>query len=103
MPWRWAFWCSWSATCSHTFEPIDTALANLHDHKAGLWPVIGYGSLFFAGIGAGPIGLVYYERFLSRRPVRYGPGAMAVGELTARRWGAAGWSPARRLALLIAV
>jgi ZIP family zinc transporter len=88
---------------SHAYGPIDTALSNLHDHKAGLWPVIGYASLFFAGIGTGLVGLVYYERFLASRPKRFGPGAMAVGELTARQWGVASWSPARRLALLIAV
>lgn len=88
---------------SHAFEPIDTALGNLHDHKGGLAPVIGYGSLFFAGIGLGLVGLVYYERFLARGTRRFGPGAMAVGELEARRVGIAGWSPARRLALLIAV
>jgi zinc transporter, ZIP family len=88
---------------SHAWTPIDTALGNLHDHKAGLGPVIGYGALFFAGIGVGLVGLVYYERFLTRRPERFGPGSMAVGELSARRWGVAHLSPARRLALLIAV
>jgi ZIP family zinc transporter len=91
---------------SNAFEPIDTALANLHDHKGGTWPVVGYAALFFAGIGVGLVGLVYYERFMSRRserPERFGPGAMAVGELRGRRWGIAGWSPGRRLALLIAV
>lgn len=88
---------------SHAYSPLDSALSKLHDHAAGLWPVIGYGSLFFTGIGVGLVGLVYYERFLGRRPVRYGPGAMAVGQLRARRWGVEGWSPARRLALLVAV
>ncbi len=88
---------------SNAYGPIDTALGNLHDHKAGLWPVIGYGVLFFGGIGAGLISLVYYERFLGRRPERFGPGAMAVAEARARRLGIETWSPARRLALLIAV
>jgi ZIP family zinc transporter len=88
---------------SHAWAPIDTSLANLHDHKGGVGPVLGYGTLFFAGIGVGLVGLVYYERFLARRPERFGPGAMAAGELPARRWGVAAWSPARRLALLIAV
>jgi ZIP family zinc transporter len=88
---------------SHAYAPIDSALGNLHDHKAGLGPVIGYGALFFAGIGVGLVGLVYYERFLARRPERFGPGSMAVGELGARRLGVAHLSPARRLALLIAV
>ena len=88
---------------SHAYQPIDTALSNLHDHKAGVWPVIGYATLFFSGIGAGLVGLVYYERFLGRQSVPFGPGAMAAGELQARRVGIAGWSSARRLALLIAV
>src|SRR5207302_3944219 len=61
---------------SHAFEPIDTALSNLHDLKGGLAPVMGYGALFLAGIGLGLMGLVYYERFLARRPNPYGPGAM---------------------------
>jgi ZIP family zinc transporter len=88
---------------SHAYSPVDTALTNLHAHKAGLGPVIGYGALFFGGIGVGLVGLVYYERFLARRPASFGPGSMAAGELTARRWGVASLSPARRLALLIAV
>jgi ZIP family zinc transporter len=89
---------------SHAYEPIDVALTNLHDHTAGMWPVIGYGVLFFAGIGIGLVSLVYYERLLARRPpASFGPGTMAVGELRARRFGVASLSPARRLALLIAV
>jgi zinc transporter, ZIP family len=88
---------------SHAYGPVDTALANFHDHKAGMGPVIGYAILFFAGIGLGFVGLQYYERFLGRQGVRFGPGAMAADELTARQWGVANWSPARRLALLIAV
>jgi ZIP family zinc transporter len=88
---------------SHAYDPIDTALSNLHAHRGGMGPVVGYGALFFAGIGVGLVGLVYYERFLARRPERFGPGAMAAGELVASRTGLATLSPARRLALLIAV
>jgi ZIP family zinc transporter len=88
---------------SHAYSPVNTALANLHDHSGGVGPVIGYGALFFGGIGVGLVGLVYYERFLARRPPSFGPGSMAAGELTARRWGVASLSPSRRLALLIAV
>ncbi|HEY1634932.1 MAG TPA: ZIP family metal transporter [Acidimicrobiales bacterium] len=87
---------------SHAFEPIDQALSNLHDDKGGLWPVIGYGALFFAGIGVGLVSLLYYERFLARRPEkRFGPGAMAVAET--RQFGVAGLTGPQRLALLIAV
>src|SRR3954463_8302429 len=64
---------------AHAYEPIDGALANLHDHKGGIAPVVGYGALFFAGIGVGLVGLVYYERFLTRQPRRFGPGAMTAG------------------------
>lgn len=87
----------------HAWEPIEVALTDLHDKTAGLAPVFGYSALFFGGLGVGLIGLVYYERFLSRTPVRFGPGAMAASELRERRFGVAGLSPARRLALLIAV
>jgi zinc transporter, ZIP family len=60
---------------TNAFDPIDAALANLHDHKGGMAPVVGYSALFFAGIGVGLIGLVYYERRLFGRPALPGPGA----------------------------
>jgi ZIP family zinc transporter len=58
---------------SHAWIPVDNALSNLHGHKAGMGPVVGYGLLFFAGIGAGLISLLYYERFLGRSPDRRDP------------------------------
>jgi zinc transporter, ZIP family len=92
---------------SAAWEPIDSALGDLHEHRGGLAPVFGYGALFTAGLGAGLLGLVGYEAWMGRRAAvlnrRFGPGAMAAGELTARRLGIAGWSAARRLSLLIAV
>jgi ZIP family zinc transporter len=88
---------------SHAWEPIDTALGNLHDHTDGIWPVVGYASLFVAGLGVGLVSLVYYEQFLARPTRRFGPGAMAATEVRARRVGISGLSPASRLALLIAV
>lgn len=89
---------------SHAWIPVDAALADLHDHKGGLWPVMGYAGLFFGGIGVGLVSLVYYEGFLTRKSSRrVGPGAMTVGELSDRRFSVGGLSPARRLALLIAV
>lgn len=90
---------------SHGFEPIDRALGNLHDGSGGVAPVLGYGALFFVGLAVGLLGLVYYELWLEQRgkPQAFGPGAMAEQELVARRTGIALWSPARRLALLIAV
>ncbi|MDR2987771.1 MAG: ZIP family metal transporter [Nocardiopsaceae bacterium] len=89
----------------HAFEPVDTALGNLHDGAGGIGPVAGYGALFVAGISVGLLSLVYYERWLGRAKgaKRFGPGTMTSGELSAVRAGVAGWSPARRLSLLIAV
>lgn len=89
---------------THAWEPIETALTNLHEHHGGMWPVIGYATLFLAGLGIGLISLVSYERFLTEgTPRPLGPGATAVNEARARRFGVAGLSPLRRLSLMIAV
>jgi zinc transporter, ZIP family len=98
---------------SHGWEPIDAALGNVHNHGASLAPALGYGALFAAGLAVGLLSLVFYERWMGRpagsgdgsAPIsaRPGPGAMTVGELAAYRRRMASWSPARRLALLIAV
>ena len=89
----------------HAYDPLDAALGRLHDGRAGIGPVLGYGALFFLGISVGLLSLVYYERWLAgrARPASLGPGAMASGELTRSGAGIAGWSAARRLSLLIAV
>lgn len=98
---------------SAAWEPIDAALVDLHSHKGGLGSVLGYGALFTGGLALGLLSLVFYERWMVRlaRPnsttesqgLSFGPGAMAQGELTSKRLRIADWSPARRLALLIAV
>ena len=92
---------------THAYIPLDAALGAFHDHKAGIGPVLGYGGLFLSGLSIGLLSLVLYERWLSSRArpaaATYGPGAMAPGEVAARRVGIASWSAARRLALLIAV
>jgi ZIP family zinc transporter len=92
---------------SAAWEPIDGALVGVHEHTGGLAPVFGYGSLFAGGLAVGLLSLVAYERYMSKVAGRaakpqFGPGAMAVDEVRART-GMAAWSPARRLALLIAV
>jgi zinc transporter, ZIP family len=89
----------------HAYEPLDSALGNLHERTAGIGPVLGYGALFLLGISAGLLSLVYYERWLTgrARQRRFGPGAMAPSELTAAQAGVASWSAARRLSLLIAI
>ncbi len=89
---------------THAFVPIDTALGRLHDHRGGIWPVVGYASLFFGGLGSGLLSLVYYERVLGgRRRLPDGPGAMLSAGARARRVGLAGLSAGEELALLIAV
>jgi ZIP family zinc transporter len=97
---------------SAAWEPIDAALGRLHEGGGGLGPAIGYGALFAAGLGVGLISLVAYEQWMGRvavraaatpPPARFGPGAASAAELRTRRPGPAGWSTARRLALLIAV
>ena len=90
---------------THAFQPVESALGRLHTGAGGVGPVAGYGSLFIAGIVAGCLSLVYYERRLGARRARarFGPGAMDVRELTRPRAGVAGWSAARHLSLLIAV
>jgi ZIP family zinc transporter len=91
---------------SAAWEPIDSALGSIHESGDGLGPAAGYGAIFAAGLAVGLLSLVFYERWMARRVARaarpHGPGAMAVGELRARR-GPASWSAARQLALLIAV
>ncbi len=92
---------------SAAWEPIDSALAVVHTGQGGLAPALGYGVLFAGGLAVGLLGLVAYEQWMKRRGQaltrNYGPGAMTIGELRTGRLGIAGWSAARRLALLIAV
>ena len=90
---------------SGAFEPIDAALGAFHEGHGGLGSAVGYAALFFAGLTLGLMSLVYYERRLAAvtRARSFGPGSVTVGELESRTAGIGSWSPARRLALLIAV
>lgn len=88
------------------WEPVDAALAAVHAGSGNLASVFGYGALFAAGLTVGLLGLVGYDRYIARASHNQGhggPGAMAVTERPARTRGIATWTPARRLALLIAV
>jgi ZIP family zinc transporter len=92
---------------SHAWEPIDSGLAAARAHTGGYGSVFGYGSLFVAGLSVGLLSLVAYERYMARVAGRaaarqFGPGAMSATETRAGS-GMAAWSPARRLAFLIAV
>ncbi len=91
---------------SAAWEPIDVALAKVHEHSGGLGPVFGYGALFAGGLAVGLLGLVAYDRYLdrARRPRGSGgPGAMSIHERPPRPGSIALWSAAKRMALLIAV
>ncbi len=91
---------------SGAWEPLDNALSALHESTGGFGPVAGYSALFVGGLSVGLLGLVAYDRYLHNsvgNRGRGGPGAMSVREHPARIGGIAEWSPARRLALLIAV
>ncbi len=87
------------------WEPIDGALGSLHDGHGGGGKLAGYGLLFAGGLAVGLLSLVAYDRRLARvaASLRGGPGAMSVEEHPAPLRGVASWSPARRMALLIAV
>src|SRR3954471_21146850 len=97
---------------SAAWEPIDNALGSVHDGTGGLGSAVGYGILFAVGLSVGLLSLVGYERWMSKvasrtrveaLPAHHGPGAAHVTELTSRPRGLADWTPARRLALLIAI
>ncbi len=101
---------------SNAWEPIDTALGNVHDGHGGVGTALGYGVIFALGLAVGLLSLVGYERWMARSTrrrgsgpaagaaVTFGPGAMHTLELGAQRARrVATWSPGRRLALLIAV
>src|SRR3954468_6354759 len=68
------------------------------------WGFLGHAGLLALGLGVGLLSLVYYDRLLPRRRsvggASIGPGAAAVEEFRATR---TGHSPARRLAIVIAV
>jgi ZIP family zinc transporter len=95
---------------SAAWEPIDQALAGVHEGTGGLGSAFGYGALFVVGLSVGLLSLVAYERWMASvakravpQPLNFGPGAAHAAELATPRLGLSGWSPARRLALLIAV
>ena len=96
---------------SAAWEPIDSALSDFHKGNGGLGTAFGYGILFAAGIAVGLLALVAYEKWMDR--VTKEPNAHIVNDpnvelhpvatLAPKRTGIATWSPAKQLALLIAV
>jgi ZIP family zinc transporter len=90
---------------SGAWEPLDARMAAVHEDTGGLGPVFGYGLLFVGGLSVGLLGLVGYDRYLqtaANRSREVGPGSASVHERP-RGLGIATWSPAKQLALLIAV
>jgi ZIP family zinc transporter len=105
---------------SAAWEPIDGALSDFHSGGSGLASAFGYGVLFAGGIAVGLLSLVAYEKWMDRvaaapdaslvdDPVqavsaaRLAGGNVATQVRASTQRGLATWSPARRLALLIAV
>jgi ZIP family zinc transporter len=95
---------------SHANEPVEGALEAATDGSGSWWRFLGLATVFAAGVGIGLVGLVYYDRWMSRqKPERpFGPGAAHAAELTRPGVGRGlvtklGGSPARHLALLIAL
>ena len=102
---------------SAAWEPIDAALTEFHAGDGGLASALGYGLLFAGGLAVGLLSLVAYERWMDRAThspdatlvdsppaddrVRASAAAADRDGITLPRF--ATWSPARRLALLIAV
>src|SRR5579864_1181442 len=58
---------------THAWEPIDSALSNLHNGQGQALQVLGYSLLFFGGLGVGLLGLVYYEQWFHQRYRRSNP------------------------------
>jgi ZIP family zinc transporter len=87
---------------SAAWEPLDAALAATHESDGPLGPVFGYGALFAGGLTVGLLGLVAYDRRMTSSGGG-GAGAMSVHERPAPSSGGSTWSPAKRLALLIAI
>jgi ZIP family zinc transporter len=89
---------------SHANEPVEHALSAAANSGGTWWRFAGLATVFAAGLAAGLVGLVHYDRWASRPRAarrRFGPGAAHVEELSPRL--TTGWSAAQRLAVLIAV
>jgi ZIP family zinc transporter len=74
--------------------------------EAKAWGTLaGRGAVFALCFGVGLVGLVYYDRWIARRRLRssFGPGAAAVSELARPTAPAIVMSPAKNLAVLIAI
>jgi ZIP family zinc transporter len=87
----------------HGVQPVEEALEEAVGADGSWASFIGLGSLLAAGLVAGLMSLVYYDRWLRNRRTSnlVGPGAAAVDEFESRSWFES-LTAGRRLALLIA-
>ena len=92
---------------SHAAEPVEGALTAAGDRPGGWARFASLSFVMVAGLAVGLMSLVYYERWMSSKPGptarRSAPDARSDGEFSAREGVSLSASPARRLALLIAV
>jgi len=86
---------------SHANEPVERALSAAHEGSGSWARFAGLAAVFAIGVALGLVGLVYYDRWISSRPRRFGPGAAHSTELEHAH--VVEWSAAKRLAMLIAV
>ena len=87
----------------HGVHPVEESLEAAAAGEGSWTEFAGLAALLAAGVVAGLMSLVYYDRWLSTRrssPL-VGPGAAAVDEFESRSWFEA-LTPGRRLALLVA-
>jgi ZIP family zinc transporter len=86
---------------SHANEPVESALKAASTGE-GTWSRFAWlAAVFAAGAGLGLLSLVYYDRRLAHRSLKFGPGAAAAAQL--RSGVLTGLSDAHRLALFIAL
>ena len=90
----------------HAIGPVEGALTDAAiDHDGSWWRFAGLSTVFTVGLVVGLLGLVAYDRQLSgsARAARPGRSVGAAAAVDLRRGVVVGLSPARRLALFIAV
>ncbi len=89
---------------SAAWEPIDSGLSDFHAGNGGLASAAGYGALFVGGLVVGLLSLVAYERWMARvTGAPADPDGVGGDGARAPARSLASWTPARQLALLIAV
>jgi zinc transporter, ZIP family len=88
---------------AHGVGPVEESLEEAVAENGSWAEFVGLAGLMGAGLILGLMSLVYYDRWMKRRPVPdlVGPGAAAVAEYEARSWFER-LGPGHRLALLIA-